>query len=601
MKANDLFHNRYILIRLLGRGGFGEVWLAQDSAFGGYVEVAIKIYIALSSQGLEEFQTEYLRTESFCHPNLLRVNHYAVYDSRPYIVMPYCPDSSLALICKSDEDTIWHFLHDVASGLAYIHNRNIVHRDIKPANILRRGDGRFVIADFGISIRLRNTFRRYSTRIMTDEEQIGISGAPAYMGPELYSEEPMTVKANDIWALGVTLYEIAAGELPFFGMGGAMQLHGAERPVVPGDYSQNLKDIIRDCMERETWDRPTAEQLAEYSRQIMAGAENPPKPWKREPEPATNPNSVPVPKPNRWLRMLFIIIGISLLAALSYYLWWRWKQYETHVGIVNLLDERPSDTMTVENDVADGALNEPFVDDMDDMDKLVDNYNLTEEPNYSSEESRPQQEPASTVTNKVDKKPNKVNEERKNFINGHEFVDLGLSVKWAAYNIDADNYRWFQGGYYAWGEVRLKKYYDEENYSINMESLEDDNISGDERYDVATYKWGAPWRMPTYEEMQELIEKCKWNWSGIVVDPDPKIHRGFEVTGPNGKSIFLPAGGWAKGFGVDGSNESCLYWTGNIESCLNCSNRIVDGENVTLVSMDVLNGACGMPIRPVCN
>ena len=260
-----MFANRYRLIKEVGRGSFGDVWLVRDESLD--LEMALKVYIALDERGVSEFKGEYKITYALNHSNLLKANYFDVYESHPYLAMPYCPVSTTELIGKMDEPTAWRFVHDVAGGLAYLHSKSIVHRDIKPDNILRNEDGDFVITDFGISLKMRSTLRRNSTRKMDAD----IGGSFSYMAPELFSANPQAVAATDIWAFGVSLFELLVGELPFFGQGGGMLLRGAELPEVHGDFSDDLKSLVRSCLSKDTWERPTAEQLSDYAVKRQKG------------------------------------------------------------------------------------------------------------------------------------------------------------------------------------------------------------------------------------------------------------------------------------------------------------------------------------------
>ena len=266
LQENVLIKGRYRLLEERGRGSFGEVWRARDEVTE--AEVAVKIYIALDKQGLKEFTEEFKVANGLNHPNLLHADYYDICENRPFIVMPYCPKSSVSLVGKMDEGMAWKFLREVSAGLAYLHGKDIVHRDIKPDNIMQDKEGNFLISDFGISTRMRSTLRRNSTREMSQKD---IAGTIGYMAPELFTKKPESVKATDIWAMGASLYELLSGELPFMGQGGVMQLHGAEIPELEDKYSKDLQGMLASCLAKDTWERPTAEQLSDYAVKRQKG------------------------------------------------------------------------------------------------------------------------------------------------------------------------------------------------------------------------------------------------------------------------------------------------------------------------------------------
>lgn len=135
--------------------------------------------------------------------------------------------------------------------------------------------------------------------------------------------------------------------------------------------------------------------------------------------------------------------------------------------------------------------------------------------------------------------------------NGHTYVDLGLpsGTLWATCNVGASSPKSY-GNYYAWGETRTKSTYSNVNYSYNGNPN-----SLPSSADVAATNWGGDWRMPTDEEIEELVKVC--NWRVVYAE-------GYEVTGPNGQSIFLPAAGVRGDDILDGTGRGGCYWTNTI-------------------------------------
>lgn len=142
------------------------------------------------------------------------------------------------------------------------------------------------------------------------------------------------------------------------------------------------------------------------------------------------------------------------------------------------------------------------------------------------------------------------------YIDGHGAVDMGLSVMWASCNVGASSPSAY-GRYFAWGEIKTKDEYTEDNSSYEGASMSD--IAGYSSYDVATANWGDSWRMPTLDECQELIDRCTWEWA------TEGGHKGYLVTGPSGNSMFIPAGGWYYGSSLNYAGSSGNYWTGTVD------------------------------------
>ena len=179
-------------------------------------------------------------------------------------------------------------------------------------------------------------------------------------------------------------------------------------------------------------------------------------------------------------------------------------------------------------------------------------------------------------------------------INGYEYVDLGLSIKWATCNVGANQPHEY-GNYYAWGETTTKNSYTIDNSKTRGKNMGD--ISGNPNYDAATANWGSGWRTPTYAEMKELDEKCTWIWTtenGI---------NGYKVTGPNGNSIFLPAAGeiYYQSNGCD--SDFGYYWTSTPEDGFdNCiSNYLKIVSSFYEVGWYNRGREFGFSIRPVAD
>ncbi len=259
LEEGTIIAEHYRLVKHLGDGSFGNVWLAHNLLAD--LDVAIKFYGTLDKKGLEEFRNEFKIAYRLHHPNLLNISHFDVTDNCPYLVMPYCENGSLSSrVGQMSESDIWKFLLDVSCGLAFLHSQQppVVHQDIKPANILVTSDGRYVISDFGISRSLR-------TQLTRTANNASMSGTIAYMGPERFSDKPMIVLTSDVWALGMTAYELMTGNVLWEGMGGCVQLNGARIPDNVGGFSPELVRLVKSCLSPETWNRPTAMQIHEYA------------------------------------------------------------------------------------------------------------------------------------------------------------------------------------------------------------------------------------------------------------------------------------------------------------------------------------------------
>lgn len=279
INSDKLFDGHYRLIRPLNtEGGTADVWLAVDmNTIDGHsvydeeslvidessaLLVAIKIYRpknALDIEGEQRFRDEFKVAFNCHHANLLQPTSFNIFQGVPYLVLPYCENGSAEQFIrkKISKEKIWKFVLDVASGLDRLHTNNpqIVHQDIKPANILIDDSGNFTITDFGISAK-KSSGQDYDGY----EEN---SGTLAYMAPERFESNGITLPESDIWAFGATLCEILTGRVPFGEDGGQRQLVGkTPKPELAG-VSSELKALIWSCLQKDPKKRPTARQIME--------------------------------------------------------------------------------------------------------------------------------------------------------------------------------------------------------------------------------------------------------------------------------------------------------------------------------------------------
>lgn len=261
-KAGDIFHDRYTLEKLIGVGGFADVWKAFDTKTK--TIVALKIYTNLDEDGINGLSEEYTRMQGLNHTNILKAEHFDSWGNIPYLVMKFCDGGSLdKKIGKMTAEELTDAVAQITNGLKYLHANGIVHQDIKPANILIDNSGgrpTYVLSDFGISSKTKT---RLSHSVNLKNQ--GTSMTEAYAPPEKFSSKKADRKPDrkgDIFSFGISVYELATGNMPFdeLSTGRQLQYEGAEV-----DFSEiqdeKLRRITELCMQPDKEDRPTAEEV----------------------------------------------------------------------------------------------------------------------------------------------------------------------------------------------------------------------------------------------------------------------------------------------------------------------------------------------------
>ena len=253
---------RYRVIGLIGRGGMGEVYRADDLKLG--QAVALKFLPErLSSDAtlLDRLFAEVRTARQVSHPNVCRVYDVGETDGRHFLSMEYVDGEDLASLLRRigglPQAKALEIARQLCAGLAAAHERNVLHRDLKPANVMVDGRGRARIMDFGLAV-------------VGDEGQAGaeIAGTPAYMAPEQFAGKGASVR-SDLYALGLVLFELFTGRHAFdaASVAGYRQKHAEETPaspsvLVPGIDPAVERAILR-CVEKDPKMRPaTAAQVA---------------------------------------------------------------------------------------------------------------------------------------------------------------------------------------------------------------------------------------------------------------------------------------------------------------------------------------------------
>ncbi|HLZ23207.1 MAG TPA: serine/threonine-protein kinase, partial [Ktedonobacterales bacterium] len=212
----------YELVRRLGEGGMAQVYLARDVRLGR--EVAVKVLdvrLAERPGFRERFLREARVAAALDHPNIVPLYDFGDTEHLLYLVMPYVSGGNLQDVLRRaplSSGEVVTYGSQMTDALDYAHKRGVVHRDVKPANMLLHADGRLMLTDFGLAKILGPNSRPAVPRGHPD------AGTPEYMAPEQI--EGRTDERSDIYALGVVLYLLLTGHLPFTGSTSAAVMEG---------------------------------------------------------------------------------------------------------------------------------------------------------------------------------------------------------------------------------------------------------------------------------------------------------------------------------------------------------------------------------------
>lgn len=226
----------YRLTRLLGRGGFAEVYLGEHQRLK--TQAAIKVlHTQLAENDVEGFLMEAQFIASLEHPHIVRILDFDVEDSIPFLVMSYAPNGTLRQLHPKNTmlplPTVVSYVEQVADALQYAHDEKLIHRDIKPENMLVGRRNEILLSDFGIAL-VTQSSRYQSTQEM--------AGTMAYMPPEQIQGKPRP--ASDQYALGIVVYEWLTGNRPFHGS--AIEIVTQHLAIPPAPLREKVPTISPD-------------------------------------------------------------------------------------------------------------------------------------------------------------------------------------------------------------------------------------------------------------------------------------------------------------------------------------------------------------------
>ncbi len=277
LEAGDLV-DHFRIMRALGRGAMGEVYLARDTVLGR--KVALKVIAADllgSERAMRRFLFEAKATARFNHPNIVTIHAVGEHGDRPYVALEYVEGENLRERTKTERLRLPEILRiglAVAEALTEAHAAGILHRDLKPANVIIGTDGRVRLLDFGLA---------KAVHAIDDEEPSSTAsssstwlvGTPRYMAPEQWRGGSVD-GTTDVFSLGVMLFELCSGGVRPFEANTTVDLLrmvASDRPapalVTVADVPAILSELVANCIAKRAADRPPAAEVAETLRAIV--------------------------------------------------------------------------------------------------------------------------------------------------------------------------------------------------------------------------------------------------------------------------------------------------------------------------------------------
>ena len=248
---------RYRIVALLGRGGMGEVYRAEDLKLGNVVALKfLPASLQNDAAALAGFHAEVRNARQVSHPNVCRVYDIGEVNGQHFLTMEYIDGEDLASLLRRigrlPPDKALETAHQICAGLAAAHDCGLLHRDLKPANIMLDGRGRVRITDFGLALSRDDATGRSET-----------AGTPAYMAPEQIEKGEASVR-SDIYSLGLVFYELFTGRLPYQATTPIewRRAHLESSPRTPSSVVKDIDPVVESailrCLQKDPAKRPSS-------------------------------------------------------------------------------------------------------------------------------------------------------------------------------------------------------------------------------------------------------------------------------------------------------------------------------------------------------
>jgi serine/threonine protein kinase len=357
----------YEIISTLGKGGMGEVYLAQDHKLGR--KVALK-FLPLSftkdADRLRRFEREARAASALNHPNILTIHEVGEADGHKFIVTEFIDGETLRQRIAAGPlkvNEALHIVEQVASALAEAHSAGIIHRDLKPENIMLRRDGIVKVLDFGLA-KLTEAKESGPEDLTREFVRTGtgiVMGTTAYLSPE--QARGLAVDARtDIWSLGVTLYEMLSGRAPFAGatnsdvLASILEREPKSLTSISAEVPEPLewivtKTLTKDCDDRYQTAREMLNDIRRLTQRLNAAAElgrgvASPSSTDSATQRNTSPAAAAVNSP-RSRKPIIWVAGLVLLVAVATFAVWKgsgyWFKSSPPSRVVVLMDSPVAD------------------------------------------------------------------------------------------------------------------------------------------------------------------------------------------------------------------------------------------------------------------